>query len=395
MLRKLGFLFMAALFILAPLAESQAQLNGPRYRMFFLNSSARNFDPHQDVLNPSLEEKALEELRGVITGAALQSFLPFVTSFTSSAANKPTPQDQMLLMISNLKTQLSAGLKTVAANNTMLPLTHSFMLVPNFDQRTDLFYGSEKISMSASEVVNVISMTPTHPRFDAKITQALKDVHSQDLIKTPGSELIAARTDVLVKSVDKTLVTVQVLLALDSLNTEFVEENDQVKFERLIIPENTSAPPVALLTFEFDISQNPKNPTLNVQLGAFDRYEGGKFLISDKDRNKSIPRLDGRANKTGLKFVAIQIGFTNLQFDLVQAQLTSINTITRPGLKFGKSSFVVGGFKISSVDQQFETEINKKIDAEIGKAIQNGQQAIESKLMSKEVMDLLLSKLLQ
>ena len=365
----------------------------PSYKIFFVNSSNAPFNPEQDILHPTAQEKLAEDVRVQVTGAALKSTLPFLINTADSTGG--SLQEKLLLMASNLQTEVSKGVKASAVNAQILPLTHSFLLIPALTDNNDLFYSADKVSMGSGEIANVLTLVPGHRDFDTKLTEALNAAREKRLLVVPGSHLLAARSDITVESTSKSLITLQVLLALDAVSSPFKEENEKVKFQTLVIPKNEKAPPAALLTFQIEASAKPASPTLDVELGSFEKYENGKFLINGTAKTGSVPRLEGIAAKAGLKWVAVQIEFSRLKFDLAKLALVNINTITRPGLKLGGSSFVVGGFHVSSVDSEFQSEINKKIDAEVQTAIQKGKDKVDSQLMSKNVIEQLLKKVLE
>jgi hypothetical protein len=84
-----------------------------------------------------------------------------------------------------------------------------------------------------------------------------------------------------------------------------------------------------------------------------------------------------------------------MQFDLAQLQLSSIKTITQPGLRIGKSSFVLKGFHVSSVDQQFQAEINKKIDAEVRRLVSEAEtRATEVLTKYRSYLEIIANRLL-
>lgn len=375
---------------------SQAQtITHPRYKMIFVNTSQLPFKPETDILNPTASELAVDNVRKNIMGASLKAAMPFVTSALSGGVSNVNMQDQLMLFTSNLRKEIFDTLQASTLSTGLLPYNHGFLLIPTLEQSEDLFYGSEKISMSATDVVNVLGFSPTVKNFDSKLTQGLKAALGQEMFSLPGSQLLAARSDITISSTSQANIKVQLVVKLDSLTTPFLEKNEKVEFKQLVIPSVQGTPSVAILTFDIDVNANPKNPTLQVELGGFDKYENGQFLISNQNRADLVPRLEGNANKKGLKWVAIKIGFESLKFDLNQLQLTSLNTITRPGLQIGKSAFVVGGFHIDSVDTEFKNEVNKKIDAEVQTAINKGQEAIDSGLVTKKVIETILSSVLK
>jgi len=302
-----------------------------------------------------------------------------------------------MLMISNFRQSVALGVLKAVKNQTVFPVIHSFMLVPNFGESPDLFYSADKISMSALDIVNVYQLTPSHPQFENSISKALVSSETNNLITAPGSQLLAARTDLEIQSPTKAYARLQIVLSLKPQTSPFVEENEKVKFETLVIPTLPNGiRPVAVLDFRIDLSQGAqKKPELIVQLGELQSFGAGEFIIKVENRKTSVPRLEGRANKSGTKFVAVTIGFENLKFDLETMNLSEINTVTRAGIRIGSSQFVVGGFRLESVDQEFQKEINSKIDAEVEAAKKTSADAIEIKLISLELMNELLERILK
>jgi hypothetical protein len=388
----IAFLLMALCISSMSFAQTQEITKSP-YKLFFLNTTGKAFNPEQDILNPTAEEELVDAIRTQVISAALKSVMPFVSS--SFSISSLDLNAQIMLMVSNLRTDMLKGLKKAVTDDGVLPLTHSFMLIPNMSQTDNTFYDNDKISMSSDELVNVLTLTPSHPKFSEKLTETIKKSRNDHFLVVPGSKLLAAKSDITVTSTNNAQITIQILLALNPNTAPFSEKNEKVEFQKVVIPDNKEYPPSAILTFTIDLSNQAKAPTLLVELGHFDRYDYGSFLIDPKVSKKSQPRLEGKVAKKGLGFVAVQIGFERLKFDLSTLNLTEINTITKPGLKIGKSAFVIGGFNIASVDKEFETEINNTIDSEISKAIQKGSDYVDSQLMNKNVMESLLKQIMK
>lgn len=371
-----------------------SELTGPRYRMFFLNSTGAPFNPEQDILQPTQAEQVAEAVRGEVFSAALKSVLPFTAAFSGS---EDPIEERVLLMISNFRQSVAMGVQRAVAQQQIFPVRHSFMLVPNFGTAPDLFYSDEKISMSGTEVVNIYQMTPSHPKFESSITESLKKIEDANLIRAPGSQLLAARTDLQIESPEKMTARLQVVLSLSPSVSPFTETNEKVRFERLVIPHLPDGRrPVAILDFRLDLSKKEQvPPELTVQLGEFESFRAGEFKVWQDNRRAAVPRLEGVANKTGTKFIAINIGFETLRFNLETLSLSQIDTVTRAGVKIGSSQFVVGGFHLESVDKEFQNEINKKIVQEVENAKKKAASSIESQLMSINLMNLLFERILK
>ena len=348
------------------------------YRLLFINHQSPEFDPNQDLLNPSEKELAIEKIEEKLASSTLKSLVPLVSTLTKNMTGTETDLLQLILtMAGSLKKSLANELSTLSiTDSSIFPLIQDAYIAPWTDKKKDPFYSAQKISMSALELVNVLGISPGSERFDKTLTDNIKALQSK-LHQTSGDPtyLLGIRR-FLWLSVDennakkevKAFLTLRVLLGLKPGYFPFSEENDRVKLDRVAIPDISGRGSCASLTFEIDLSQKPVPPLLHVEFGDFEKFEQGDFIIGESGRHNVAPRLEGVVNKPGLKHVAVNFSFRKLTFDLTTQRVSSLETLVSPGIRVGTTNHVLGALSVASVNDEFKGEINKTIEAEVKKS---------------------------
>ena len=348
------------------------------YKLLFINHQSPEFDPNQDILNPSEKELAIEKIEEKLAGATLKSLVPMVSTLTRNATGTETDLLQLILtMAGSLKNSLAHELGTISiADPNIFPLIQDAYIVPWTNKKRDLFYNAEKISMNAGELVNVLGIQPGSEKFDKTLTQNIKALQEKLHQTSSDPTYLLGMRRFLWLSVDeknnkkelKTMLTLRVLLGLKPGHFPFSEENDRVKLDRVAIPDVESRGSSASLTFEIDLSREPEPPLLHVEFGDFEKFEQGDFVIKESGREKVAPRFEGTVNKPGLKHIGVNFSFRKLTFDLTTQRVSSLETLVSPGIRVGATNYVMGALSVASVNDEFKGEINKTIEAEIKKS---------------------------
>ena len=348
------------------------------YRLLFINHQSPEFDPNQDILNPSEKELAIEKIEEKLAGATLKSLVPLVGTLTKSVTGTETDLLSLVLTTAgSLKNSLAQELSTInVTESDIFPLIQDAYVAPWPSQKRNLFYSAQKISMNAGELVNVLGIQPGSEKFDKTLTENIKALQSKLHQDSTDPTYLLGMRRFLWLSVDedsekkelKPFLTLRVLLGLKPGSFPFSEENDRVKLDRVTIPDISSRGSSASLTFEIDLSRKPVPPLLHVEFGDFEKFEDGDFVIRERGREKVAPRLEGTVNKPGLKHVAVNFSFRKMTFDLTTQRVSSLETLVSPGIRVGTTNYVLGALSVTSVNDEFKGEINKTIEAEIKKS---------------------------
>ncbi len=435
---------------LPALASSFTQYAGHSdYRLFILNPPEAAFDFNEDLVNPSGKTLAIEKIRNAVFAAGTQSLIPMMSELSQSVpSGKADLLTNLLSMTETLRKSLSpqnasnelskaiTEAKSLAGtDSTLFPQMNKVFIAPwgltndiNFNASV-LSYGTDKFNIQAVKNVNVMrgSYGKTFDkRLNENITALQKKLYDQvkalPKASRPPAQLLASEAFIFVAP-DKVELTLDLLLCLTPRTEKFEQENPQVKFDTMEIPEvgkkGSELPPVAVLTLNLDLSDSKKDPEVFVQLGEFEKYEErvhetskdddqSNFHILNSKKENAALTLNGvlkeiTINKWGINkkidltkhpILKLRFAFREMNLDLVKHKLANLHTIVSPGLDIGSSRFRFGAFHLLDADQGFQDEINKNLDAELEKAQVGLKTKLDSEVMSTEWMTKLFNQAL-
>ena len=194
-------------------------------------------------------------------------------------------------------------------------------------------------------------------------------------------------------------VKIKTLLAIKKTTSDF--ENrvpGKVHLKKVVIPALADNDINAVMEIDIDLSPKAKFYDLTMHFGEFDQFinfaEAKKinekalkasdrvdlfdFTIKKKGRQKAAPRLEGNADKPGLRRVALNFSFADLKMDLTTQSLTELDTLLSAGLRIKGKNYTFGAFNLSGVDSEFQNEINNTIQTEIKKT----KGSLQKKIMN-------------
>ncbi len=142
------------------------------HRLIVARGAQGPFNPNQDILSPTEEEKAADKVKEKLMGSAMGALVP-LTSYMSGP--KGMGEESLYLSLlgaaNHMKITLEVELKNIPPGHAS---NHRALLLPYGNLEKNLFYNNDKISMDASDVVNVIGLSPNSPSFDKKVTENIK-----------------------------------------------------------------------------------------------------------------------------------------------------------------------------------------------------------------------------
>lgn len=325
--------------------------------------------------------KIFDDVKEVIKGDKRVDFLKLAEQVSTTAGKSILKE---LNKIKELEGSIPALKKVMSG-----PLIREYLFIP-WKKKGNTFYDSDKVSIAQIDSMKGLAPTGSSDGFARVLTRYLKEFQ-EEAFKNSNHPvyLLAMRQFFYIDMKGKSSVHLRILLGVkpnpDAV-AEFLNENDQVKFDRVVLPPvkksggdyvavtypEEKRGMVASLLLSFPLGDSGK-PTLEANLGSFKEYKDGNFVVEDGTGQKYVPRLEGQAKIPHLnfvKFVAFNPGFAQLKMDLSTQQLTELDTILGAGIRIGKVNYIVPwSFKNEGVNEQFQTEINKTIKAEINNVI--------------------------
>lgn len=379
---------------LAASAGDVAYTGHSNYRLLLVGHAGPEFNPNQDLLKPAPAEASREAAATALRAAALKSLIPIMSEINGQKTG--TEQDLMaslMALTDSARKTLQEDLKPIlASSSAQFPLASEAWLVPWTETSTDVFYNANKISISPTEAANVLTALPGSEGFNKVISEKIQKLRTK-LRAQPNTPvfLLASRYFMFIAP-GKSRLSINLLIGLAPFSGPFEKDDPKVKFKTVVVPDIPGKGLTAAVTFSVPLEQS-EAPIVKVAFGDFKAYEKGVFAMETSGAAKAVPRLEGTANKTGTRWIALNFGFKDLALNLQTAQIDQISTLVSPGLKIGKANWTVGGIHAESIDQTFQDEINKTIDTELQGAIDKGNDQVLDGLLSKEVLELAFKKI--
>lgn len=193
-----------------------------------------------------------------------------------------------------------------------------------------------------------------------------------------------------------------------NIEKDFVNENDQIKFTKIVFPEykpeeqnganlfSAATYPVVFVNMIQSLSKPDVKMTL--QFGPLGTYSEGKWVrTGGKDFTKYVPKLRGtpKVKNVALNAVAgaaaVYFNIFNLEANLLTQEVSNIDLFLSVGLgRFPNLAF--GSINSASIDNQFQTEINKTIQQEVDKIKEKVQNPNEQKSVAQQLIQTFLDK---
>lgn len=166
----------------------------------------------------------------------------------------------------------------------------------------------------------------------------------------------------------------------------FEQSNDQISFKRIEFPAfdksnlglTTDGMPTALLTIEQPLASSTGK--MLIEFGPIGTFKDGKWIRPKDIANysKLTPRLVGTPTGIARNKVDVVFNILNLAADLENQGVSSLDLFLSVGLPNFPGTRL-GFINKPDIDQQFQTEINKAIQA----AIQEQQKTLKSQGLAK------------
>ena len=200
----------------------------------------------------------------------------------------------------------------------------------------------------------------------------------------------------------KSSVISELLVAMPvNIQKDFNNENDQIKFTKIVYPEFKSEGlasftaekyPVAIMSLRQALAS--ADVTMNLQFGPLGTYQDGRWIRSPgTDFAKLVPKLRGTPKAKGAlnaaaQLVQVDFNIFNINSNLMTQEITNIDLYLSagsrrfPNLKFGM-------INSTSIDSQFQAEINKLIEQQTNGLKNHVQEAQQLPVVQQMIQTLL------
>lgn len=384
-----------AFFISTQLSHSTDYSGQSPYRLIFLESIPQStiFNPNKDVVNVSAEDLLKENFSKKVLGAVTKGVLPMSGSLGNSLGSQEV---DFLTAATSMASLFADSLNDVITSpefrslKSRNPYEGSVYLIPYQDESRNLFYSSEKITMTPGQVTNILMTSRTSEKFEKTVTEQIKKLQSLRANSANPVFLLGVKSSIFINNTSgcgaeiESCLKVNVLLALKPTGASgipFTQANDQVTFERIVIPGSPESQSTANMKFVIPLvkangSAASKAPWLEVEFGEFESFAKDTFKLKESGRQNMSPAMEGK----GKNFIPLTFSFSSLKFDLENQKVEGLNVLTSLGFVSKRGRLPIGGFKVKTVNTQFEAEINKTIETEIAALEQQAVDAAEERL---------------
>ncbi|MCX6119374.1 MAG: hypothetical protein NT027_17685 [Proteobacteria bacterium] len=360
--------------------------NAP-FKLVFIHHPGPNFNWNEDVSKSDPSNSRLDRIEQVIHVGVARALFPIYGQITGNKTGcEPGASLDFMGSVSKLHASLLKEVKSIeTVPDLKFPHVHDTWLIPWPQEEKDGFYSNEKLSASSTEIANILSINPGSESFYKKSTESIKKLQASDFKNSESPFFLLGIRSFIFLNPGSSKITFRVLLGLKPATKPFDQTNESVKLSQLIVPEIKERGIVS--SFRFEIPLNEKEtPMMYVEFGDFDRIEDGDFKINPTGQAKASPRLAGNVNKTGLSKVKVDFNFARIAFNLRQLQITSLDSLLKPGFDIGKVSFRSFAMNIDSVDKQFQNEINSTIDTEVINTASSQANQATAGVINKELV---------
>ena len=197
------------------------------------------FDPNQDLLVASVQEKRWDSFRQVVMRSALESLLPLASYIKGNHVTGNNNILQSILNTASLSYRFlaDAALQSLKTNQDLLPFKHDIYLLPFTDIERNLFYSDEKISVSGISQLNLLGIaSESSATFTKTVTENIKKLQTKYLESDQPFSLLAFRRSIIISNLQQRM-SYYFLIQLKPRAEEFVKNSDKVNLKRMVILE--------------------------------------------------------------------------------------------------------------------------------------------------------------
>lgn len=365
-----------------------------RFTPFFIEAYPPNIDPRTGDLSRLSSPVSTQALQQ----ALLESFAPLMADLAGTAFIGSRPLDE-LVMIASQKVWASLG-RTFTKLESQLPDTpsdYTLVLLPwQFDEQN--FYAPSGVQLAGLPQTNGGFGRPAD--FFRKVERNFRGLQTSAIRFTPSASayFLGAIVNVRLQKGASQAAT-QILLGLNGREVPFSQANEQVSFTHLVVPGtmNPRDATVASITTVYDLASNA-SPSAKVELGPMRGWSSrvgrlGIMLENDprrlcQRRTGSAPYLKGAlgpVNPLGAAGAGLPVDFRIYDFtlNLTTTRVSEMNLGIGAGFNIGAWRAIAGCFDVPSVEEQFRSEANKAIEAQVAGMQQRDPARILRALLNK------------
>jgi len=376
-------LLIFSLLLIISVISAQDYTGHSLYRLIFIRDFNRPFNPNQDLLIPDKQEQTYVQVRNVMISSVMKSMLPLTIIFKGNATSDNDLFVKLLTSVSILRQSL---IKDISKLNIEHPLDFEVRLIPWTSTPPSI--GEEKITLFSDSLTNILGLSLNTPPFDAYVLEETKKLQSMLFHQENGPAfLLGMNTKIQILKDADSRATIKILLCIRPSEYPFKQSNNKVDFKTLVVPDKLANGINAELTIDLNLTNVDETPTLLVQFGELQDIKQGIYSLDQQKKKGIFPFLEGTVKKVGpFKDVSTKFLFPLMKLDLETLKVSKLDTLIVPTLNVLGAQFVVKGFRIESVNQEFSNEINKILEEELQKVQKNHAPDILDGLMSKEII---------
>lgn len=388
-----------------------------KYQIFLVQTLDKSFIPTMTLEQIKKNGETNAEIKKSFVGAIKKSILPlnrFMNpDLLTSGVNLQSEVTKMLTVFSNnLKEELKQIKisKTVSFQLKVVPVkSEDRVAIDSENNRLDSYgysgvgskdvpfkrlYSRDKFSIYEP----MILPTQDAPYKDAE-TVIAQDVYNGlvDVVKfvvnkdhTKPFFLTTSFNIDLLPDVNKSKISIDSVVGLPTnIDMPFTESNEKISFEKILFPEfdltqvSYNLYPCAFI--KLVNSFNSSDILMHIDFGPLGTIKDGQWVRATNidDIKVATPKLYGKAKK----FIGVNFNVFNLSVNISKQEVSNLDMFLSIGAPI-ISRNKIGTINNTSVDKEFETEINKQIQANLKKLDEKKNQLV-AKIESGDVASML------
>jgi len=353
------------------------------YRLIFLRDFNLPFNHNQDLLIPDQNEQAYEQVRNVMVSSVMKSIIPLTAVFKGHSTSENNLFPKLLTTVSILRQSL---IQELSKSNFDRPVNFEVRLIPWTSTPPSI--GEDKITIFSDSLTNMLGMSLNTPPFDTYVLEETKKLQAILFPQVKAAAfLLGMNTKIQIMKGTDSHAFIKILLCIKPSQSPFKQSNEKVDFQTLVVPDQLTNGIVAELSLDVNLTDVAQAPTLSVQFGELQAIEKGIYILNQQKNKEIFPYLEGKVKKLGpFKDVNTKFLFPLMKLNLETLKVSQLDTLVTPTLSVLGAQFVVKGFRIESVNQEFSNEINKMLEEELQKAQTDHAPVILDGLMSQDVL---------
>ncbi|MFN8943810.1 MAG: hypothetical protein ACK5WZ_04205 [Pseudobdellovibrionaceae bacterium] len=379
--------------------ELAAMPGNMRFYPFFIEANPSNTDPRSGNLNSSTPPISSDQLQRIMNEGLAPLMFDLSGVYFSGNQNL---NELVLLSAQHIQTAIIDILEKVDANLSNEDAEYSIVLLP-WKQSDPFYYTSANVQVTGR--VSGSSAFGKPPRFYDEVESNLRELQTYAFNTAPDAPtyFLGSMMNIHLKKNSSSIKT-QILFGLNPNEIPFEQSNEQVRFTHVVIPPRNPVTPAPVMSVQIHqyVRAARTRPNLQIEFGPLKGWNSQagnlKILLGENrslcdGRSSSTPYLKGTladkavSNPTlasALRGRPVNFHVYNLKMDLFTSSVTTMNLAIGAGFRIGNSRLVFGCANVTSVDQQFQEEVNKTIQSQFQQFQTQDPALVVQKLLNQK-----------